>query len=762
MDVEELPVRAPENGPTAVLKSATVPKLLNTLFPPSSPASEDELEVEVAHAIDEPVDNSADEQEDEESNKDENHVDSLPSISAVPLDSPVIQVKLTPMSNSQTSVLARGAGGSHKGTKRTQEDTSSDSVIPASASDGGSHLQLSLSEDASISPSTNPSNATGANDRRLTNTQASTDNGISSDKSMKVRHVHFVDQEPTQSTLTSSSKSKHDFEAVSSGEGQIPQEIKASADSASPKSSLPVTKRPKLTDKIVHATNSKFSQEYYTPMDTDEMIKASRAKFRAQMAEIEQELDLPSTTLQRSSQAEVAGDESGEAPEHTDSGSRDEEQDSQSGKDSRHIVNTSEVVDCATAQHSSTAFDEFTSTYSDYKGNQDQFVNGLVYLEWLVNNRGKSFLRKSLWDDLIRVLADEYMEYIKLSGSESEKMDCLEFYNDLDQDPVFKKQVITPSNLQVAVSSFEAQRIDLVRQVYHLPRRDINATSPLPVTSLLPEQRSASKLSTPNKPEEQAAEKGLLSDERTPVSGPDESSAPAILSESSEKPSKKPSKKASATSSPSYEDSQPKSSTQRPPTQEKSRKRKPLFFNTDSQLNAQQPEDLPDQDIGSAEIPSAKRQKVPRRTLPWASVTFDSAHSDPEPSHTPQGSSHLANLPSSAPQLGSQRERENISNSNTNQQPQSRPSSAAAPEVLQTEEEDDGDEFPSPRSLIRKSRSQDVQNVPSQSDRGRKRQIGLVDVSEEELAFLAEFARQRMFSQTEEERNRQSYCTVPL
>jgi hypothetical protein len=111
----------------------------------------------------------------------------------------------------------------------------------------------------------------------------------------------------------------------------------------------------------------------------------------------------------------------------------------------------------------SSFFDVFKHTYSRYVGSLRDFTIALVYIEWLKEN--KQLVHRSLYDDFIRVNSDEYNEYVRkvrdFGGVKA--MTGWEFYNHRDQDPEFEERVITPNNLQEAISSLDPQMVEELR-----------------------------------------------------------------------------------------------------------------------------------------------------------------------------------------------------------------------------------------------------------------------------------------------------------
>ncbi|KAH8594627.1 hypothetical protein B0O99DRAFT_687408 [Bisporella sp. PMI_857] len=121
----------------------------------------------------------------------------------------------------------------------------------------------------------------------------------------------------------------------------------------------------------------------------------------------------------------------------------------------------------------STAFDVFMDTYPTYTGSRKRFIEALAYLEYLEQGRKKRFLRRSLWDDFIRVLDAEYIDYLRsVRYSDIEKLTGLDFYNDQDEDPVYKEMIITPDNLREALESMDYVDVTRARNKFNRPLRN--------------------------------------------------------------------------------------------------------------------------------------------------------------------------------------------------------------------------------------------------------------------------------------------------
>lgn len=114
-----------------------------------------------------------------------------------------------------------------------------------------------------------------------------------------------------------------------------------------------------------------------------------------------------------------------------------------------------------------TAFEIFKSVYPSYSGGEKDFVWALVYIEWLVESKGDDFLRPSLWDDFIRTLAAEFLEYMREARKSQLPRDKIKtgfaFFNKLDKPPIFQNRLITPHNLANCLLTLDAVQVEKLR-----------------------------------------------------------------------------------------------------------------------------------------------------------------------------------------------------------------------------------------------------------------------------------------------------------
>ncbi|QSZ32337.1 hypothetical protein DSL72_001911 [Monilinia vaccinii-corymbosi] len=106
-------------------------------------------------------------------------------------------------------------------------------------------------------------------------------------------------------------------------------------------------------------------------------------------------------------------------------------------------------------QQPSSLFEKYCITYPRYNGSKKQFMQALVYLEWLGTPTRQP--NKSLWDDFVRFYAHEYSDHIRTSTA---RMTGIQFYCHLGTfEPEFSHpkdlagRIITPESLTAALSS---------------------------------------------------------------------------------------------------------------------------------------------------------------------------------------------------------------------------------------------------------------------------------------------------------------------
>jgi hypothetical protein len=526
-------------------KAAILQKHSYPSFPSSSLAGESEIEMGVLHAIDDQVDES-----DEEMNSPSTS-QKLPSTAIQ--NCSVIQVEQTPHPNQRGPEESGDKRVPHIGQKRPHGEISSDSVIPGTFDDQSPQDRVRIwnkDEVKSLDTTSGKAPLTADSTRHFPSNHVSIDNDDAQVEDVMASRSLFSELDNSQrdagramssspvmsppalqrmpKKLKIASSERHqtaDLEQPSSpnlpfraGDGESEVEL-ASTGKTSPqdpqlwKRDTGAHQRVLKPRRFINTTAPKFSQEEYgTPIDTDEMVRASRRAFNAQLSmEEAEEPRLPvgngtftSITLEQDSgtAADCTPPDISETVTRrptpdtpavlqfttrivmesplrntTESQKDSERHDTHAGiQQSISMVTQSNrnfPVPLVRKEPSipSTAFEKFKSAYPTYKGSEKRFIEALTYIEWLVEGKGRNFLRKSHWDDLIRVLADEHLEYIRDARNRGipmkEMHSGFEYYNEIDQDPIFKKRVITPDNLQMSLASLNAHKVAEARSIFN-------------------------------------------------------------------------------------------------------------------------------------------------------------------------------------------------------------------------------------------------------------------------------------------------------
>jgi hypothetical protein len=516
-------------------------------FPSSSLAGDSEIEMGVLHAIDDQVDESDEEMDSPSTSQ------KLPSTAIQ--NCSVIQVEQTPHPNQRGPAESGDEKVPHIGHKRPHGEISSDSVIPGTFNDQSPQDRVRIwnkDEVKSLDTTSGKAPLTADSTRHFPSNHVSIDNDNAQVEDVTASRSLFSELDNSQrdagraissspvmsppalqrmpKKLKIASSERHQtayLEQPSSpnlpfraGDGESEVEL-ASTGKTSPQApqlwkrdtgALQAHQRVSKPRRFKRITAPKFSQEEYgTPIDTDEMVRASRRAFNAQLSIEEAEEPQPpvgngtgtSITLEQDSgtaadctppdmSETVARHPTPDTPAILQSATRivmesplrnttesqkdPERHDTHAGiQQSISMVTQSSrnfPVPLVRKEPSnpSTAFDNFKSAYPTYKGSEKRFIEALTYIEWLVEGKGRNFLRKSLWDDLIRVLADEHLEYIRDARNRGipmkEMHSGFEYYNEIDQDPIFKKRVITPENLQMSLASLNAHKVAEARSIF--------------------------------------------------------------------------------------------------------------------------------------------------------------------------------------------------------------------------------------------------------------------------------------------------------
>ncbi|KAI0149989.1 hypothetical protein F4776DRAFT_604106, partial [Hypoxylon sp. NC0597] len=105
-------------------------------------------------------------------------------------------------------------------------------------------------------------------------------------------------------------------------------------------------------------------------------------------------------------------------------------------------------------QHSApqAPFIRYSITYPTYNGSVRDFVTACIYIQLQQRK-----IRTSLYDDFIRAWYEGYLPYVKDcddSNPPVKALNAIEWYNDIDEDPLFTSRVITKQNLQSTLEHY--------------------------------------------------------------------------------------------------------------------------------------------------------------------------------------------------------------------------------------------------------------------------------------------------------------------
>ncbi|KAI1807081.1 hypothetical protein F4811DRAFT_65607 [Daldinia bambusicola] len=101
---------------------------------------------------------------------------------------------------------------------------------------------------------------------------------------------------------------------------------------------------------------------------------------------------------------------------------------------------------------SQTPFLQYTIAYPNYNGSINDFVAACVYIK-LQQRR----IRTSLYDDFIRAWHEGYLPYVRECDDAeppAKALNAMDWYNQIDDDPVFTSRIITRQNLESTLNFY--------------------------------------------------------------------------------------------------------------------------------------------------------------------------------------------------------------------------------------------------------------------------------------------------------------------
>jgi hypothetical protein len=114
-------------------------------------------------------------------------------------------------------------------------------------------------------------------------------------------------------------------------------------------------------------------------------------------------------------------------------------------------------------------YEEFVQIYPGYLGSRNAFTRALVNIEWI--RQEQLFLPWARYDDFIRVLASDWLNYVDQNRELGDKlMSGLKYYmENFPDEPIFRYKFITAENLQDALVSLDAEKVAAYRAKYSEP-----------------------------------------------------------------------------------------------------------------------------------------------------------------------------------------------------------------------------------------------------------------------------------------------------
>ncbi|KAK5631494.1 hypothetical protein RRF57_007208 [Xylaria bambusicola] len=108
-------------------------------------------------------------------------------------------------------------------------------------------------------------------------------------------------------------------------------------------------------------------------------------------------------------------------------------------------------------------FVHYTVTYPSYKGTIQNFIVACMYIQL---QQRKRKIRTSLYDDFIRAWVDGYLPYVRECDNTEpprKALMAIEWYNEIDDNPLFTKKVVTRDNLQL-ILDFYPREVEIAQQ----------------------------------------------------------------------------------------------------------------------------------------------------------------------------------------------------------------------------------------------------------------------------------------------------------
>ncbi|KAI1198140.1 hypothetical protein F5X97DRAFT_300036 [Nemania serpens] len=113
-------------------------------------------------------------------------------------------------------------------------------------------------------------------------------------------------------------------------------------------------------------------------------------------------------------------------------------------------------------------FVHYTITYPSYNGTIQDFVTACIYIQLQYRR-----IRTSLYDDFIRAWVEGYLPYVKDCDEAQpprKALRAIEWYNEIDDDPLFTSRVVTRQNLQ-SILNFYPKELEMAQSSLSIASR---------------------------------------------------------------------------------------------------------------------------------------------------------------------------------------------------------------------------------------------------------------------------------------------------
>jgi hypothetical protein len=111
-------------------------------------------------------------------------------------------------------------------------------------------------------------------------------------------------------------------------------------------------------------------------------------------------------------------------------------------------------------------FDHYTVTYPSYNGTIQDFITACIYIQLQYRR-----IRTSLYDDFIRAWVQGYLPYVRDCDEARPPVKALraiDWYNEIDDDPLFTSRIVTRQNLQSILNFYPAE-LQMARKALRIP-----------------------------------------------------------------------------------------------------------------------------------------------------------------------------------------------------------------------------------------------------------------------------------------------------